>query len=112
MSDAFVRAIGFAVIVHQFATIISLESSGIPASLVEDLLTEVFKTLEGIRLFLQEVACGMARVVVNDRHVVEGAPHGTCGEWTAQVGVNEVIRSRGSVFDWGWIGMLGVVSST
>ena len=26
--------------------------------------------------------------------------------------MNEVIRSFGSVFDWGWIGVLGVVSST
>ena len=76
-----------------------MESSGIPASLVKDLLTEVLKTLESIRLFLQEVACGMARVVINNGHVVEGTAHRRCGEWTTQVSINRVIRSYGSVFD-------------
>ena len=111
MSDAFFRAIGFAVIVNQFSTIISLECSQIPASLVEDLLTEVFQAFQSFELFLQEVACGMIGVVINDRHMVEGATQGRCRE-TAQVGMNEVIRSGCSVFDRGWIGVLRVVLGT
>ena len=76
MSDTFVRAVGFAIIFTQFSTIISLECSRILASLVEDLLPEVFQAFQSFRLFLQEVACGMAGVVINDIHVVEGATQG------------------------------------